>query len=125
MNFFAIDPSGMLSTCVLSSGEVFELGKGSFRDGWENFLLKVRQKKITRQTRCTRCEIKAMCGMCPANGELENTDAEEPVDFLCQVAHLRAYALDLPLPPHGDCEYCQGGRKYNDLTQVVAKWSHR
>jgi hypothetical protein len=34
-------------------------------------------------------------------------NAEEPVDFLCQLAHLRAHALQLPVPQHGDCEYCQ------------------
>lgn len=116
---FAIDPSGMLSACVLSRGDTYDLRTGSFQEGLENFLLKVRQKKITRQTKCVRCEIKAMCGMCPANGELENTDAEAPVDFLCQVAHLRAYALGLHVAPHGDCEYCEGGRKHRHLMQVV------
>jgi hypothetical protein len=50
-----------------------------------------------------------MCGMCAANGELENGDAESPVDFLCQVAHLRAETLDIPVRPHGHCEYCEGG----------------
>jgi hypothetical protein len=48
-----------------------------------------------------------MCGMCPANGELENRDAEEPVDFLCQVAHLRSKALGMPVKPHGECNYCK------------------
>ena len=54
-------------------------------------------------------DLKSMCGMCAANGELENGDAESPVDFLCQVAHLRAETLDIPVPAHGDCEYCVGG----------------
>jgi len=36
--------------------------------------------------------------MCPANGELESGDAEAPVDFLCQVAHLRAYTLGVSVP---------------------------
>jgi hypothetical protein len=45
--------------------------------------------------------------MCPANGELENNDPEEPVDFFCRVAHLRAHALGLTVPPHGDCEHCK------------------
>jgi hypothetical protein len=29
------------------------------------------------------------------------------VDFLCQVAHLRAKALGLSIKPHGACEYCE------------------
>ena len=56
-----------------------------------------------------------MCGMCPANGVLENRDAEEPVDFLCQVAHLRAYTLGIQIPAHGECEYCEGGIHYDDI----------
>jgi hypothetical protein len=56
-----------------------------------------------------------MCGMCPANGELENGDPESPVDFLCHVAHLRAHAFGLPIPAHGECDYCEGGREYGPL----------
>jgi radical SAM protein with 4Fe4S-binding SPASM domain len=107
MNSFAIDPYGMLRTCVLSGGDGYDLRKGNFRDGWETYLLGLRNKKITRQTKCIHCEIKAMCGMCPANAELENRDAEEPIDFMCQVAHLRAKALGIQVKPHGECEYCK------------------
>jgi hypothetical protein len=71
--------------------------------------------KITRKTKCSDCQIKSMCGMCPANSELECRDAEAPIDFLCEVAHLRAYVLGLDIAPHGDCEYCHGGSKYNKL----------
>jgi radical SAM protein with 4Fe4S-binding SPASM domain len=117
-NAFAVDPSGMLRVCVLSRGDTYDLRKGGFQEGWERFLLEVRQKTITRQTKCTSCGIRAMCGMCPANGELENRDTETPVDFLCQVAHLRAYALGLSVPPHGDCEYCEGGSRYGQLMEV-------
>jgi hypothetical protein len=62
-----------------------------------------------------------MCGMCPANGELENGDPESPVDFLCQVTHLRAHAFGLAVPPHGDCEYCKGGRGYDELMRAVSR----
>ena len=117
---FAIGPSGMLSTCVLSHDETYDLQKGSFREGWEHFLLRVKQQKITRPTKCVACEIKPMCGMCPANASLEHGDPEQPVDFLCQVAHLRAYALGLPIPPHGKCEYCEGGTRHEELLRSVA-----
>jgi radical SAM protein with 4Fe4S-binding SPASM domain len=105
-NSFAIDPYGGLGICELSRNG-YNLRKGSFREGWENYIFKLRQKKITRLTKCVNCEIKAMCGMCPASAELENLDAEEPVDFLCRVAHLRAKALGLPINPHGECKYCR------------------
>jgi radical SAM protein with 4Fe4S-binding SPASM domain len=117
---FSIDPYGKMSLCLLSRDESYDLRKGSFLEGWKGFLSDVRQKKVKTLTKCVSCEIKAMCGMCPANGELENrelgnTDSETPVDFLCQVAHLRAQALGLRVKPHGECEYCEGGSRHEEL----------
>jgi radical SAM protein with 4Fe4S-binding SPASM domain len=107
MHSFTIDPYGMLGVCVLSRSDAFDLRTGHFREGWESFLFNLRQKKITKYTKCVNCEIKAMCGMCPANGELENQDPEAPIDFFCRVAHLRAKALGFSVPAHGECEYCR------------------
>jgi radical SAM protein with 4Fe4S-binding SPASM domain len=106
---FAVDPYGHLSICVLSEAHKYDIRAGSFREGWEGFLHQQRTRKTTRPTKCVACTLKSVCGMCPANGELENGDPEAPVDWLCRVAHLRARALDIPVPPHGDCEYCEGG----------------
>jgi len=106
---------------VLWHGENFDLRKGSFKEGWEEFLLKVSRKKITRKTKCLACELRSMCGMCPAYGVLECGDAEEPVDFLCQVAHLRAHAFGIPIPPHGECEYCPGGAKHQEMMKMVGE----
>jgi radical SAM protein with 4Fe4S-binding SPASM domain len=115
INGFAIDPAGKLSVCVLSHQDTYDMREGTFREGWDHFLHDVRKKKITRVTKCTACEIKDMCGMCAATGELENGDPESPVDFLCHVAHLRANTMGVPVPPHGDCEYCEGGSAHPAL----------
>ncbi|MDH3598191.1 MAG: radical SAM protein [Candidatus Tectomicrobia bacterium] len=120
---FAIDPCGKMSICVLSHAATYDVRQGNFREGWEHFLAQQRRKKISRLTKCTTCAIKAMCGMCPANGELENGDPESPVEFLCHVAHLRAYALDIPVPPHGPCAYCLGGDHYHETLQEAATLS--
>jgi len=113
---FAIDPQGRMSICVLSQQDKYDLRAGSLREGWEVALRQVRARKITLPTKCTACELKSsLCGMCPANGELENGNPESPVDFLCRVAHLRAYALGLPVAPHGRCEYCEDGEHYQAL----------
>ncbi len=120
-NTLAIDASGKLSTCVLWHGETYDLRKGTFKEGWEEFLLKVSRKKAMKQTKCLACELRSMCGMCPANGVLECGDAEEPVDFLCQVAHLRAHAFKIPISPHGECEYCPGGTKHRQMIEMAKK----
>lgn len=118
---FAVDPQGKMSICVLSHQDAYDLRQGSVHEGWEDFLLKVRHKKSVMLTKCRNCEIKSLCGMCPANGELESGHAEKPVDFLCNVAHLRGQLMDFPAPPHGDCEYCQGGSNYDHLMESVGK----
>jgi radical SAM protein with 4Fe4S-binding SPASM domain len=118
---FAVDPEGKLSLCVLSRRDTYDLRTGSFHQGWEECIRKVRSRKITRMTKCVACEIKAMCGMCPANGELEAGDPESPVDFLCHVAHLRAHALGIAVPSHGSCEYCEGGERHQDLSESTAR----
>jgi radical SAM protein with 4Fe4S-binding SPASM domain len=107
VNSLAIDPEGKMSMCVLSTRRAYDLRHGSVRDGWNEFLRRVRTEPSARVTKCTSCTIKSLCGMCPANGELEAGDPETPVDFLCRVAHLRAAALQLPVPAHGACEYCE------------------
>jgi hypothetical protein len=59
--------------------------------------------------------------MCPANAELDSGDAETPVEYLCHVAHLRAHALGLDVPAHGDCEYCAGGARHADIVETAAR----
>jgi radical SAM protein with 4Fe4S-binding SPASM domain len=114
MNSFAVDPYGNMSICVLSQCDTYSWRRGSFRDGWEGFLHKVRKKKSSSRTKCVGCGIRAMCGMCPANGELQHGDPEAPVDFLCHVAHLRSHTMKLTVPPHGECEYCVVGTEYEE-----------
>jgi radical SAM protein with 4Fe4S-binding SPASM domain len=118
---FAIDPTGRMSLCVLSRRDTYDLRRGSFREGWEECIRTLRSRKITRLTKCVACEIKAMCGMCPANAELEEGDPESPVDFLCHVAHLRAHALGIAVAPHGACEYCEGGAHHTELLASTAR----
>jgi len=106
INSFGIDPYGKMSVCLLSLSDSYDLRAGTFAEGWRTHIPKVRHKKITRQTKCVGCAIKAMCGMCPGHADLEHGAPEEPVDFLCELAHLRACALDIDIPPHGECVYC-------------------
>jgi radical SAM protein with 4Fe4S-binding SPASM domain len=108
-----------MGACMLLNHERYDLRSGSFQEGWDNDLLKVRQQKSTKLNKCHTCVLKVMCGMCPANGELEEGDPGKPVDFLCEVSHLRAYALGVDIPEHGECAYCRGGIHYDAIISTA------
>jgi radical SAM protein with 4Fe4S-binding SPASM domain len=131
MGSFAINAYGESSICVISQQETFGVRGVGIKQVWEGSLLRLRERKRTKMTKCVRCQIRPLCGMCPANGELENGDQESPVEFLCHVAHLRAAAIDVAVPAHGDCEFCgsrrdevlESGRRIASKDVDVESWA--
>jgi radical SAM protein with 4Fe4S-binding SPASM domain len=121
MNSFAINAYGEVGICVISQQETFAIRGRKVRQVWEDSLLNVRNRKRTRVTKCVKCRIQSLCGMCPANGEMENGDKESPVQFLCHVAHLRAATVGVEVPAHGECEFCVGGSEHEALIESARK----
>ncbi len=93
LSYFHIDPHGLLSLCIMSRSRSYDLRRGSFRAGWEEFLPQVRYQTASDEYQCNRCELLALCGQCPGWAYLEHGDEEARVEFLCRVAHLRAEAF--------------------------------
>jgi radical SAM protein with 4Fe4S-binding SPASM domain len=118
---FAVDPYGRLRACAITPGEGFDLRTRGLREGWDSHLARLGGLKLDRDAKCRTCGLRALCGMCPANGELECGDPRRPVDFLCRVAHLRAQVFGIPIPPHGRCEYCPGGVRHEELRLAAAR----
>ncbi len=121
MNSFSINPYGEMGICVISQQETFSTKSIPVKEVWEKTVRELRLRKRTRVTKCTQCRIQSLCGMCPANGELENGDRESPVEFLCNVAHLRAAAIGVEIPAHGDCEFCAGGSEHAALLESAGR----
>jgi len=109
-----------MGVCTLSQHNRWNLRSGDFETGWSEFLSQLRQKTVSRPSKCINCSIRDLCTMCPVNGELENDDPETPVEFFCRIAHLRALALHIPVTPHGRCEYCEGGIEHRRLMDTAA-----
>lgn len=92
---FHVDPYGRLSLCLISRSPDYDLRQGSFREGWRESLSQVRYQPPSEEYGCNQCQLLSLCGQCPGWAQMEHEDQERPVDFLCQVAHLRAEAFGL------------------------------
>lgn len=125
MNSFAVNAYGEIGICVISQQETFGIRNATVKTVWEKSLFELRNRKRTRVTKCVQCRIQSLCGMCPANGEMENGDRESPVEFLCNVAHLRAAVIGAEIPAHGDCEFCAGGSEHEALLESARRISSK
>lgn len=125
MNSFAINAYGEMGICVISQQETFSVRQSGVRQVWETSLAELRKRQRTKLTKCVQCRIQSLCGMCPANGEMENGDRESPVSFLCHVAHLRAATLGIEIPAHGECEFCTGGSEHEAVMESARRIFHK
>ncbi|MFC2053428.1 radical SAM protein [Chloroflexota bacterium] len=95
MDSFHIDPYGQLSLCMMTREPSYDLRKGSFIDGWENFLGDLRYQQAEEDYACNQCKLLPLCGQCPGWAMMEHGDPQKPVEYLCHIAHLRAELLQL------------------------------
>lgn len=121
LNSFAINPYGEIGICVISQQETFSVRGVGVKTVWEDSLLQLRNRKRQRVTKCVQCRIQSLCGMCPANGEMENGDKESPVEFLCHAAHLRAAVIGVDVPKHGDCAFCADGCEHEAVKESARR----
>ena len=125
MNSFAINAYGEVGICIISQQDTFSTRTGGVGRVWKESLLDLRARKRTRLTKCVNCKIQSLCGMCPANGEMENGDKESPVSFLCHVAHLRAAVIGAEIPAHGDCEFCATGVEHDGVMESARRINNK
>jgi radical SAM protein with 4Fe4S-binding SPASM domain len=92
---FHIDPYGQLSVCMMARAQEYDLRSGSFHHGWDEFLAGVRFQPPQGEYPCSRCDLISLCGQCPGWADMESGACQRPVEYLCQVAHLRAEAFGL------------------------------
>ena len=93
LNSFHIDPYGELNICIMSRVPSYNLCQGSFREGWYDFIPEIRKQKPKGEYKCAKCDLFSLCSQCPGWAQLETGNPENPVEYLCQVAHLRAKAF--------------------------------
>ncbi|OGW17822.1 MAG: hypothetical protein A3G93_02770 [Nitrospinae bacterium RIFCSPLOWO2_12_FULL_45_22] len=90
---FHINPYGKMSVCEMSRFQNYDLQRGSFEEGWYQSIPEFLTLKAKDDYPCAQCDLSDLCGQCPGWSWLEAGNAETPVEYLCQVAHLRAEAF--------------------------------
>jgi len=77
---------------------VYSLRKGSFKEAWEEFTPRVRKIRVNNEKykeKCQLCFLKSFCEQCPAWSWMEHGVLDEPVEYLCKIAHAEAVWLGL------------------------------
>ncbi|TET08556.1 radical SAM protein, partial [Candidatus Aerophobetes bacterium] len=95
-----IDAYNNFQLCMLlrHPDYVYSLRKGSFKDAWEKFIPRVREIRANSKKyaeKCQRCFLKSLCEQCPAWSWMEHGVLDEPVEYLCEIAHTEAVWLGL------------------------------
>jgi radical SAM protein with 4Fe4S-binding SPASM domain len=94
INIFHVTAAGDLAECVIGRQTNYNLLQGTFHEGfYEAIPSRVLAQRRTRFSECQSCPMISLCSNCPSWAELECGDPEARVDWLCQVAHLRAAAF--------------------------------
>jgi radical SAM protein with 4Fe4S-binding SPASM domain len=93
---FFVDARGHMTMCVVGRYPSYDLKTGTFREGWD-LLRRTRQeiREDKASLECRACELRAFCQQCPARAQLEHGPGavSERVEWLCELAHLRAERL--------------------------------
>ncbi len=90
---FHVDAYGNLMPCLSVRTVKYDLRKGTFDDGFDNFFAQVLKTKKTLKTKCDVCDLRVLCYQCPAWSETEHGDNETPVEYLCDVSRARREAF--------------------------------
>ena len=97
---FYVSSRGYLQMCSATTYRGESLRKnpsmaGAFKQAWKNFG-EIRKIKMDPKSPCQSCDIAYLCQNCPAYAFLETGNEQAPVEWLCQLTHSKARALNLP-----------------------------
>jgi radical SAM protein with 4Fe4S-binding SPASM domain len=91
---FHIDPYGYLSPCVMVRRPSYHLVNGSFQQGWDKNISRIKEMKINADSECRSCQQKLLCGYCPGFFELENGTEQVPSPYLCAIGKRRSAVIN-------------------------------
>ena len=90
---FHIDPSGTLLPCLMVATHGYDLRRGSFREGWDSVLARFREQGIPPGYECHTCDLRFLCGSCPAQSGLETGSPHRRAEYMCRLGEARLAAI--------------------------------
>ncbi len=90
---FHVDASGTLLPCLMVSTHGFDLRRGTFREGWEGVLAGFHEQGIAPGFECHACDLRFLCGYCPAQSGLETGSPHRKADYMCRLGEARLAAI--------------------------------
>jgi radical SAM protein with 4Fe4S-binding SPASM domain len=99
-NSLCIDAYGKIQFCLaLRHPEtVFDFREHSLNDVLTQFIPEFRKQKSRNPdflNRCGKCFLRSLCEQCPAKSWSEHGSIDQPVDYVCEIAHEQARYLGL------------------------------
>jgi len=95
---FSVSYDGLFRLCssLWHKDCVCDLKKVALKEAWNGFIPRVRDLRSESKEfleKCRKCAIINLCIWCPAHSHLETGELDKPVDYFCEVAHVREKAL--------------------------------
>jgi radical SAM protein with 4Fe4S-binding SPASM domain len=90
---FHVDPLGTLLPCLMVSTHGYDLRKGTFREGWETAIPRFHGQGLPPDYECHRCEMRFLCGTCPAQAGMETGSPHRKAEYLCRLGEARLDAV--------------------------------
>ncbi|MDA0323804.1 MAG: radical SAM protein [Verrucomicrobia bacterium] len=90
---FYVDPYANVSPCLMTSMHRHSLEGTTFRERWDNDLVKIREKKRSPDAKCAVGGMRGLCTACPGANYLETGDENHESEYSRQIAELRYNAI--------------------------------
>jgi radical SAM protein with 4Fe4S-binding SPASM domain len=94
---FHVDPQGTLLPCLMVCTHGYDLRRGTFREGWETVIPRFREQGLTPGYECHECEMRFLCGTCPAQAGMETGSPHRKAEYLCRLGEARLDAVKAEL----------------------------
>jgi radical SAM protein with 4Fe4S-binding SPASM domain len=94
---FHVDPQGTLLPCLMVCTHGYDLRQGTFREGWETVIPRFREQGLTPGYECHECEMRFLCGTCPAQAGMETGSPHRKAEYLCRLGEARLDAVKAEL----------------------------